>query len=290
MLHTIHKCKSNCAWTAWAGRSAKADAPCGQLVSGEKMIGKPATPLTRNASDVASELIREAILAGRLAPGARLKEQELAQALGISRTPVREALLLLQAEGLIESSPNRGAMVRAYSSEELTDMYELRALLEGHAARLAASRITKDDVSALADSCKRFRKQRLVEDTRGLTTENLFFHFTIVRTSGSPKLVELVQSIIQVPLVASSFGWYSKHETRRSEDFHKRIVTALRAGDEGRAERLMKEHIFDGRDYLIARVESAAPDDARGLAAFLRDRDGSHNGADGRDASANSHR
>src|SRR5438309_11120403 len=98
-------------------------------------------PLVRNASMAATELIREAIVDGRLEPGRRLKEEELARELGISRTPVREALLVLQSEGLVAAEPNRGASVRAHDAADLDDLYQLRALLEGYAARRAAPRI-----------------------------------------------------------------------------------------------------------------------------------------------------
>ena len=221
-------------------------------------ISKPGTSLIRNASDLASELIRDAILDGRLAPGKRLKEEQLAKDLGISRTPVREALLLLQAEGLIESVPNRGAIVRAYSSKELVDMYDLRALLESYAARRAATRVTDEQLAELEESCRRFRERRLAHDVNGLTKENLFFHFTIAQAAGTAKLVELVQAAIQVPLVSSSFYSYSKRESRQSEDFHRRILAALRAGDRERAELLMKEHIYEGRDSLLARMQRSA--------------------------------
>lgn len=221
-------------------------------------ISKPGISLTRNASDLASELIRDAILDGRLAPGARLKEEQLAKDLGISRTPVREALLLLQAEGLIESVPNRGAMVRSYSPEELEDMYDLRALLESYAARRAATRVTEEELVELEESCRRFRERRLAHDVNGLTKENLLFHFTIARAAGTAKLVELVQGAIQVPLVSSSFYWYSKREGQRSEDFHRRILAALRAGEPERAELLMKEHIYEGRDSLLAHMRAHA--------------------------------
>src|SRR4051794_41593164 len=95
----------------------------------------PNDTLVRNASVAATELIREAIVDGRLEPGRRLKEEELARELGISRTPVREALLMLQAEGIVDAIPNRGAVVRVHTPEDLDDLYQLRALLEGYAAR-----------------------------------------------------------------------------------------------------------------------------------------------------------
>ena len=116
--------------------------------------------LVQNASVAATELIRQAILDGRLEPGSRLKEEELARELGISRTPVREALLMLQAEGLIETTPNRGAVVRTHDADDLIDLYQLRALLEGYAARQAATRISGDELDLLRESCDRFDAHR----------------------------------------------------------------------------------------------------------------------------------
>ena len=113
-------------------------------------------PLTRNASVAATELIRQAIVDGRLEPGRRLKEEELARELGISRTPVREALLMLQAEGLVDAAPNRGATVRSHAAEDLDDLYQLRALLEGYATRRAATRLSDEAIDGLRESCERF--------------------------------------------------------------------------------------------------------------------------------------
>jgi DNA-binding GntR family transcriptional regulator len=223
------------------------------------IIAKPDGALTRNASEVASELIRDAILYGRLAPGERLKEEQLARELGISRTPVREALLLLQAEGLIESVPNRGAVVRAYSPDELGDMYDLRALLESYAARRAATRASRQALTELARSCTRFRAARLAHDIRAQTKENLFFHFGIAEAAGTPKLVDLIRGAIQVPLVSSAFNWYSRRQSQRSEDFHRRILAALRSRDPERAELLMKEHVYEGRDAVLSHLEDEPP-------------------------------
>src|ERR1700674_2295186 len=104
-------------------------------------------PLVRNASAAATELIREAIIDGRLNPGERLKEEELARELGISRTPVREALLILQAEGLVDGAPNRRALVRSHDADDLEALYQFRALLEGYAARRAAANISETAVA-----------------------------------------------------------------------------------------------------------------------------------------------
>src|SRR5436190_2563510 len=142
------------------------------MVAGVARIVQDRAPLVRNASAAATELIREAILDGRLPPGQRLKEEELARELGISRTPVREALLILQAEGLVDAAPNRGAVVRSHDGDDLEDLYQLRALLEGHAARRAAASISDDALDSLRASCKRF--ESLIDGrVQDLVKENL---------------------------------------------------------------------------------------------------------------------
>jgi DNA-binding GntR family transcriptional regulator len=213
-------------------------------------------PLVRNASAAATELIREAIVDGRLAPGQRLKEEELARELGISRTPVREALLMLQAEGLVEAVPNRGAVVCSHDAEDLEDMYQLRALLEGHAARRAATNITDETVAGLWASCDRF--EALADgDVKELVKENLVFHNAILEASGSKRVAQLVAKLIELPLVYRSYIWYSPDQRRISLHYHRQIARALEARDGERAELVMKEHVFEARDLLVAGVRGA---------------------------------
>lgn len=214
-------------------------------------------PLTRNASVVATELIREAIIDGRLEPGERLKEETLARELGISRTPVREALLILQAEGLVDATPNRGAAVRSHSADDLDDLYQLRALIEGYAARRAATRITAAAIALLRESCERFERLRCGDDQlRDLVKENLFFHKTILEAAGSARLAGLVRNVIEIPLVYRSYIWYSNDQKLISEHYHRQLVTALAAHDAERAELIMKEHIYEARDVLVASVRA----------------------------------
>ncbi len=211
-------------------------------------------PLSRSASAAAGDVIREAIIDGRLVPGQRLKEEELARELGMSRTPVREALLLLQSEGLIESIPRRGATVRSYAVNDLDDMYQLRAVLEGYAARRAATRISRDDVARLEESCARFDRLRADDDLRDLVKENLFFHNVILEAAGSGRLGPLVRNVIEVPLVYKSFYWYSPEQKLISEHYHKQLTRALGAGDAKRAEMIMTEHVLEARDFLLAQL------------------------------------
>ncbi len=210
-------------------------------------------PLTKNASVAATEVIRQAILDGRLPPGRRLKEEELAQELGISRTPVREALLMLQAEGLVDAAPNRGATVRSHSVEDMNDLYQLRAVLEGYAARRAATRLTDEAIAALRESCNRFDALLGDEaDMRVLVRENLFFHQTILDGAGSARLATMVRQVIELPLVYRSYIWYSPEQQQISAHYHLQITRALETRDAERAEIVMKEHIFEARDLLLA--------------------------------------
>jgi DNA-binding GntR family transcriptional regulator len=212
--------------------------------------------LVRNASVAATELIREAIVDGTLEPGRRLKEEELARELGISRTPIREALLMLQAEGLVDAVPNRGAMVRVHTVEDLEDLYQLRALLEGYAARRAGTRITDEQIEALRESCNRFDALDFETELRELVRENMVFHSTILDVAGSGRLSSMVRRVIELPLVYRSYIWYSPDQKRISAHYHRQILTALTARDSERAELVMKEHIFEARDLLVGHLRA----------------------------------
>ena len=134
----------------------------------------------------ARDELREAILAGSLPPGARLRAESLAERLQTSRTPVREALHLLAREGLVDIEPRRGAVVRQFDAADLADLYDVRALIEPYAARRAATRIGAPDVARLADLCDRADARgaaddEAVEDQVALIDE---FHRIIVASSG----------------------------------------------------------------------------------------------------------
>ena len=223
------------------------------MVAAVARIVQERAPLVRNASAAATELIRQAIVDGRLPPGQRLKEEELARELGISRTPVREALLILQAEGLVDAAPNRGAVVRSHAAGDLEDLYQLRALLEGYATRRAAANITEAALESLEASCDRF-EELMDSEVQELVKENLFFHNVILEASRSRRVAELVRKVIELPLVYRSYIWYSVDQRRISAHYHRQITKALRSRDGERAELVMKEHVFEARDVLVAHV------------------------------------
>lgn len=203
-----------------------------------------------------TELVRKAIVEGRVAPGERLKEEELARELGISRTPVREALLILQAEGLVDAAPNRGATVRAHTADDLEELYELRALLEGYAARRAARRIDDDQIRRLQESCERFATLQGAA-VEAIVAENATFHGLVLEAAGSTRLLGMVRSVVELPLVYRSYVTYSPEQTGISLHYHRQIAAALERRDAERAELIMKEHVYEARDLLVAHVRGS---------------------------------
>lgn len=215
----------------------------------------PVTPrVVRNAADIAAELIRQAIVEGRLDPGEPLREERLAAELGISRTPVREALLILQTEGLVEAAPKRGSVVRSYQPAEVGDLYETRAMAEGYAAGRAARFVTDDDVELLRQSCARFEALLHEPDVVPLVKENLAFHGVIARAARSPTLASLMDTVTRVPLAYRSYYHYSSKDKEIALHYHQRIARALEERDAARAEALMREHILEARDVLAAHL------------------------------------
>lgn len=224
-------------------------------------------PSIRNATDVAVDLIRSAILEGRIGPGERLKEETIARDLGLSRTPVREALLRLQGEGLVETNRNRGAVVRAYGAAEIEEMYQLRALLEGYAARRAAALIRPDELELLRASCERFARSSAAGAVGDLMHENLVFHNIIAGAAGSTRLAEMIRTVVELPLVYKSFHWYSPEQRKMSERHHNQLLRALEAHDEERSELIMKEHVFEARDFLIEQLKDGVGEGGEPLVA-----------------------
>jgi DNA-binding GntR family transcriptional regulator len=196
------------------------------------------------------------IIEGEYGPNERLIEEQLAERLGVSRTPIRQALTMLEAEGLVEIAPNRGAMVCSFSVEDVWDIYDLRAVLEGHAARRAASRVGEGELgrlNELADEMEglvgRFADHE--EEIRRLVALNQEFHGTIVAASRNRRLGRLLRGTVQIPLMFKAFFWYGPHERTISNHYHRQILRALEAGDADRAETVMREHVYEGRDFVI---------------------------------------
>ncbi len=206
------------------------------------------------------ERLRRMIIEGEYGPDERLIEEQVAERLGVSRTPVRQALTMLEAEGLVQIQPNKGAMVCSFSVDDVMEVYDLRAVLEGHATRRAAAKIDAGQLARLEELAAEMeglsgRYADRGEEIRRLVVLNNEFHGTILEASRNRRLGRLVQRIVEIPLVYKAFFRYGSHERVMSNHYHRQILKALRDGDPDRAEIVMREHVYEGRDFVVRALE-----------------------------------
>jgi DNA-binding GntR family transcriptional regulator len=175
--------------------------------------------------------IRDRILSGQLAAGARIDQNALAADLGISIIPVREALRQLEAEGLIEKRPYRGAFVTELSLSELLDIYTIREELEDLAARLAVSRMTPETLAALEALLADMAMATAAGDRDALFDLNGAFHFTIYTASGNAILCQMIESLWERSTVFRRRFTFMPERAERSLAEHREILEACRRGD-----------------------------------------------------------
>jgi DNA-binding GntR family transcriptional regulator len=216
----------------------------------------------------AYQQLRRSIVEGRLRPGERIVESRVAEDLELSRTPVREALRMLQSEGLVVIEPNRGSSVRSLTVAEIADLYELRARLEALAAELAAERITAGQLVRLQAADGAFAAASQVaaggdiEAVRQVFHHNDVFHLTVLEAAHHDRLTRTLLRTVDHTLVFQAFRHYEPEGLDRSALFHGLITAAIGSGDAARAGRLVHEHVLQGRDQLLAVVgdrDSVAP-------------------------------
>lgn len=202
------------------------------------------------------DYLLDAILKGDLAPGDRVVESRIAQQIGVSQGPVREALRDLELLGFIESEPFRGSRVRKISSEDLVEIYPIRAALEGVAAREAAQRIDPDSLDTLDRCLQAMRKAAAADDPSAHIEADVQFHRTIVELSKNRMLLQMWQStnLSSSTMVTVALAHRSLLELA---DRHVPIIEALTSGDAATAERVMRAHIEE-LGLWIAREKIAA--------------------------------
>jgi DNA-binding GntR family transcriptional regulator len=206
------------------------------------------------AVDKTYAVLREKIFSGQLAAGDRLKEREICAELEISRTPVREALRKLQADGLVIIEPRRGGVVAGINATDAEEIYSLGVLLEAFGAGLAAKRATEEDLARL-DQIIDAMEDALRDDSPASHSTYLQLdsdlHRCIVQATGNRRLGQLIRQIVGLPLLIQTFTHYSHADILRSLQQHRTIVAALRAGDAEWAEAAMRAHILAGRSVTF---------------------------------------
>lgn len=198
----------------------------------------------------AYNVVRAGIIDGRYAPAARITEQEIAELAGVSRTPVREALRRLHAEGLLRFAPNQGAFVNHWSEEEAEDIFELRSMLESFGARRAARNASDEQIAELrrlAESQLRQSHDREPGYLERIADLNSRFHQLVQECAGSQRLQIMMGALIEAPLVLQTFREYSEDDLVRSATHHLEIVQALEARDQDWAASVMRSHVLAAR-------------------------------------------
>jgi DNA-binding GntR family transcriptional regulator len=205
--------------------------------------------------DRAYAVIRAGILDGTFAPNTRLKETELVEHCGVSRTPVREALRRLAAEDFVRIQRNQGAQVKSWSEDDLDDLFSLRALLEGYAAGHAAHRIGADDLARMAGAIQEMDAvlaSRASQSTKiaEFLRLNRVVHETVWHASGSARLVSMIGHLVEQALMAHTAQKFSLDRISQSHHHHQELLRALQARDEDWARSIMRSHIRAARQAL----------------------------------------
>ncbi|MDH4259214.1 MAG: GntR family transcriptional regulator [Gammaproteobacteria bacterium] len=205
------------------------------------------------AVDRAYEAVRSGIIDGRYLAGARLTEQEIATTVGVSRTPVREALRRLDAEGLVEFTPNLGAVVTTWNQADSDEIFDLRAMLESYGARCATARATDVQIAEMRRLAE-LQYRESVEHSAGHLERigglNSLFHRRMQEASASPRLVRALAGLIEAPLMMRTFQKYTLEDLQRSALHHLEIVSALEARDAEWAASVMFSHVHAARGAL----------------------------------------
>jgi DNA-binding GntR family transcriptional regulator len=194
------------------------------------------------------------ILDGHIAPGARLREESLAASYKVSRTPIREALLLLGSSGLVALERNRGATVLALSAADVVEVYHLRAVLEAEAVSLAATSITADEMDLLDRSCDQLALLHGAPASRQLEADTSF-HYAIAEASGSKRLYALIRQVSAIPEAYRSFMAYTANDMSTAETQHRAVAAALRARQRANSARLMRHHVTWAGELAVKRLE-----------------------------------
>lgn len=220
--------------------------------------------VTRSVS--ITENLRTAILAGEFRPGERMFEVNLSERLNVSRTPIREALKVLAGEGLLDYTPNRGYHVREYSVDDIVQAYEIRAVLEGLAAKRAAQIGMSPEERAIVEAALRdgdnlLNKGRLSPNDRNLYgVINTAIHSAIHFAGQSRMLRDMLRQSQQIaPSSHRNVIAFEHPDVRRRHDDHHRIYEAILCRDAGRAELLMRDHVESIKVSLLRSIARDLP-------------------------------
>jgi len=202
------------------------------------------------------ESIKESIATGKLTPGEKISESRLAEDLGISRTPLREAIQTLEAEGFLKVMPRKGAVVSEYSKKDIEDIYEIKATLEGLAARLATANITGEDLKHLEEINEQLKSMSL----HGKSSVNRFFnmhnqfHDIFLKASNNERLYQLNCHLMEPFKRFRLASLAIPGRFNESIATHEDIIAAFKSGDADTVEALVMKNVRDGGKALLEKL------------------------------------
>lgn len=200
------------------------------------------------------EALVRGITDGRYEPDSWLREAEVAAAIGVSRTPVREVLNRLEAEGFVRIHRNRGAQVIGWTAQDLDDLYDLRVLLEGYAIRRVAAQPDAVDFEGLRALCS--KTERMLADDNGSGREemgrlSIEFHRKLYEGSGNRQLAAMLPPLLSTRFAREAFEHHTVADLERAFAQHREMIEAITAGDPVWAEGIMTAHLRAGRTSLV---------------------------------------
>lgn len=203
------------------------------------------------------ESLREAIIQGRLKPGERLMEIQLADEMGVSRTPVREAIRKLELEGFVVMVPRKGAYVAGISVKDIVDVFEIRAALEALAAGLAAERITPDEMEELERSLVVISEVSSKDDINAIVETDTNFHELIYKASRNERLSQIVTHLKEQIQRFRTTSLSQPGRSKNALEEHRKIVEAISDRNVELAQNLAREHIENAEQSMLNALREA---------------------------------
>ncbi len=203
--------------------------------------------------------IERLILAGDLAPGERINESSLAERLGLSRGPIREASRMLVRTGLVKAVLNRGLFVSEISAKDALDIYDIRIALFGLAARLAAQHMSNKRINALQELVERMDAAAEADSIEDFYPLNRAFHDEIEAYADNPRIVELMQQLERQLHLFRQKALIRPGAMRASNNEHRALLQALKNGDGAEAGHIAERHVLAGRQRLLTSLADAKP-------------------------------
>ena len=216
----------------------------------------PIIPITKNKSlkELAYDALKKMILSGKLERGKLYTEMKMAQQLGVSRTPVREALLELSSEGMVEFLPNRGIMIKEITIQQVKEVFEIRQIIEGYVAQSVAKRLSPLDVKELDRIITSQEEQTEREDHESFFAFDSEFHLFLVSRMENKRLESILRNLRdQIHLM----GYYALEKKGRIQQVlveHIDILKALKEGNAKKAERAMSRHLKKTESIILAMI------------------------------------